>query len=313
MTLNQALEIPVPDDVPIVVPSNIDQSTKIEHTNFYLYSNINYPEKVILTIGSSYDHVSGEIVDVNQVNPKFGLTWNILPSTTFRAAAFKTVKRSLVADQTIEPTQVAGFNQFFDDLDGTKAWRYGAGLDQKLSKNAYTGMEYSWRELKVPYVFSDASGTSIHTVDWTERLARAYLYWTPTATIAGSAEYLYEKFDRGARTFGTIDELQTHRFPITLSFFHPSGLIARGRATYVYQRGKFRPQGLGPGDPSIRDDSNFWVFDAELSYRLPKRYGLLTLGAKNVFDKSFRYQDVDPINPKWLPRRFAFFKFTLSF
>ncbi len=31
----------------------------------------------------------------------------------------------MITRQTIEPTQVAGFNQFFDLDNGTDAWNYG--------------------------------------------------------------------------------------------------------------------------------------------------------------------------------------------
>jgi hypothetical protein len=43
------------------------------------------------------------------------------PGTTLRAAAFRVLKRTLITDQTLEPTQVAGFNQFFDDANLTEA------------------------------------------------------------------------------------------------------------------------------------------------------------------------------------------------
>ena len=50
-----------------------------------------------------------------------------------------------------------------------------------------------------------------------------------------------------------------------------------------------------------------------LGYRLPKRRGVLSLGVDNLFDKDFRYQDIDPENPGAVPERFAYFRFTLSF
>src|SRR6185503_960947 len=90
-----------------------------------------------------------------QFNPKFVLTWEPIPGTTLRAAAFRTLKRTLITNQTLEPTQVAGFNQFFDDLNLTEAWRYGGAIDQKLTKNIFGGVEFSKRDLKVP--FSDFS------------------------------------------------------------------------------------------------------------------------------------------------------------
>ena len=57
-----------------------------------------------------------------------------------RAAAFRVLKRTLITDQTLEPTQVAGFNQFFDDLNGTEAWRYGGAIDQKFTDTIFGGV-----------------------------------------------------------------------------------------------------------------------------------------------------------------------------
>ena len=50
-----------------------------------------------------------------------------------------------------------------------------------------------------------------------------------------------------------------------------------------------------------------------LGYRLPKRRGVLSLNVANLFDKDFRYQDIDPENPSVVPERFAYFRFTLAF
>ena len=38
-------------------------------------------------------------------------------------------------------------------------------------------------------------------------------------------------------------------------------------------------------------DSNFTVLDAQIGYRLPKRFGMVTLQVANILDKSFKYQD----------------------
>jgi outer membrane receptor protein involved in Fe transport len=84
------------------------------------------------------------------------------------------------------------------------------------------------------------------------------------------------------------------------------------KVTYIHQKGRFQPQGSSP-EVSIPGESDFGVVDAALSYRLPKRYGILSVEAKNLLDKSFRYQDTDPISPTIQPRRFVLFKFTLSF
>ena len=73
------------------------------------------------TSGDFFDSDSAETPDEDQFNPKFGITWNPVPDTTLRAAAFSVLKRTLITDQTLEPTQVAGFNQFYDDENTTDA------------------------------------------------------------------------------------------------------------------------------------------------------------------------------------------------
>jgi tetratricopeptide (TPR) repeat protein len=307
-------------DIVIVVPFppfSITSSTATEnsphHTNLYLYSQLGFLPKLKFTLGGSYDFYKDLFVERNQFNPKLGLTWTPLPGTTLRAAAFRVLKRTLITDQTIEPTQVAGFNQFFDDVNGTKSWRYGGAIDQKFSSDVYGGVEYSWRDLDVPFTRITPVGTTVLQTDWKERLGRAYLYWTPRKQIALSVEYLYERFERGPDLpLDQIDQVTTQRFPVGINFFHPCGFTSRLSPTYIDQEGRFVPKGSNPGTPGVSDSDRFWVVDASLGYRLPKRYGLLSIEAKNLFDKSFKFQDTDHDNPAIQPKRSIFFKFTLA-
>jgi hypothetical protein len=232
-----------------------------------------------------------------------------------RAAIFRVFKRTLITNQTLEPTQVAGFNQFFDDVDATKSWRYGAAIDQKLFKNLYGGIEYSRRKLDVPYLFSpDPFTTEILEADWKEQLVRAYFYWTPHPWFGLSAEYQFERFDREREFVAGIRNVKTHRVPLGINFYHPSGFSAQLKATYINQEGKFQPNWpwVTP-DTFISGDDQFCIVDASISYRLPKRYGLITVGAKNLFNKSFKFQDTDPVSPSIQPKPLVFGKFTLAF
>ncbi|HZW35661.1 MAG TPA: tetratricopeptide repeat protein, partial [Candidatus Deferrimicrobiaceae bacterium] len=298
---------------PFSIPSSTATENSPHHTNLYVYSQLGFLPKLKATLGGSVDFYKDLFVERNQFNPKLGLTWTPLPGTTLRAAAFRVLKRTLNTDQTIEPTQVAGFNQFFDDVNGTKSWRYGGAIDQKFSSNVYGGAEYSWRDLDVPFSRITPLGTTVLQTDWKERLGRAYLYWTPHKRFALSVEYLYEKFDRGADLpLDQIDQVTTQRFPVGISFFHPCGFSSRLSATYIDQEGRFVPPGSNAGTPGVSDSDRFWVVDASLGYRLPKRYGLLSVEAKNLFDKSFKFQDTDHDNPSIQPKRSIFFKFTLA-
>lgn len=283
------------------------------HTNFYIYSQIVFPESVTWTVGGSADFFKDDLVDRDQWNPKFGLTWDILPNTTFRAAIFRTLQRSFTTNQTIEPTQVAGFNQLFDDSTGVDAWRYGAALDQKFSRTLYGGVEFSKRELKVPFEFIDVSDniTGVDEADAKEHMGRAYLFWTPHPWLAASIEFLYERFENPDVIFEELfSDLETFRMPLGISFFHPSGFIGRLKPAFIHQRGNFGEPSVGPVESG---EDQFWVVDASVGYRLPKRWGLVTIETKNLFDEEFQFQDTDPASPLVIPERLVLFRFTLAF
>ncbi len=291
----------------------VEQETSdINHTNGYVYSKIEYPRNVTWTVGLSADSFEEVLIDSDELNPKFGATWNLRPETTIRLAAFQVLRRTLVAQQTIEPTQVAGFNQFFDDDNGTKSKRYGIAIDQQFSEKLYTGIELSKRELTIP---NDIFLTPRQLIefDWEERADRAYLYWTVHPRMAVTSEIQRERFDRpqpdGLGPFFGVRRLTTYRVPLGVNFYHPSGFIARFRAVYLDQEGTF----VDTFGATVEGDEDFWVADLDIGYRLPKRRGLITIGARNLFDKKFRFEDVDPGNPSLQPERYVFARATLAF
>ena len=80
-------------------------------------------------------------------------------------------------------------------------------------------------------------------------------------------------------------------------------------ATYWNQDGRFLR--LGTGDFQSGSD-NFWTVDAALNYRLPKRYGFITVGALNLFDEKFKFYETDINNPRIQPDRMVFARVTLA-
>ena len=298
---------------PIVIdppPQPIPQEDgDIRRANIYSYSQIEVFDSLSITAGLSADFLKiANQLDSNQLNPKFGFIYNLFPETKLRGAVFRERGIRLDFSQTIEPTQVAGFNQFYDDINGTDSWRYGAAIDHKFSSNLFGGIEYSQRDLKVPRLADP--GLRAQFFDWHEQFGRAYLYKTIGPWFALSAEYLYERFDREDEPLrrGIVD-VKTHRVPLGFRFFHSSGLSAGLKGTYVNQSGKFQKR---DSDDEFSDEDDFWILDMSISYRLPKRFGLVSIGAQNIFDKQFNYQDTDPANPSFIPGRFVFARLTLS-
>ena len=296
---------------PFFVDDSMDDDSDLHQSNIYLYSLFDLPHDVTLTVGASGDAYDDGSIDRKQFNPKLGVEWDATTDTTVRAAAFRTLQRlTSISPQTIEPTQVAGFNQLYDGLDGEQAWRYGLALDHTFSNSLFGGAEFSYRDLKVPV--AQITTGELDNADWNEQLARAYLYWAPLQQLALNAEYQYERFDRDGEDTGVeqISDLKTHRLPLGVSWFSPGGLIGKLRATYVNQKGEF---GLGLADNQTEKDSdNFWIVDASLGYRLPKRYGIVSLGVLNLFDEEFNFQDTDPALPQIAPERTVLLRFTVS-
>ncbi|PPD39123.1 MAG: TonB-dependent receptor [Methylobacter sp.] len=274
-------------DFPDPLPPSPPERPDVSRSNIYNYSTINLAHNLTTTLGLSYDYFERKHeLKRDPINPKFGIIWKPLTLATFRAAAFRSMNITRTANQSVEPTQVAGFNQLFDDDDGTIAWRYGAGFDYQFTKNLTAGLEYTERDLNVP------RGLNV-TLDWKETLAKTYFYYTPHDWFALSLEYFYERFDRQRNNFSelTLDNYKAinHWLPLTINFIHPSGFSVMMKNTYVNQSGKFikDPTTITPGH------DEFFIVDLSLNYRLPSRHGMISLGVKNLFDSRFHYQDIN--------------------
>jgi Tfp pilus assembly protein PilF len=305
-------------DLPPVIREELKVDSSVDHANAYLYSYVKPIKNLTATVGASFDDFEPKDEDStrakDQFNPKFGLSWTLFENTTLRAAAFRVLKRTLITDQTLEPTQVAGFNQFYDELNTTDYWVYGGAIDQKFTQNLYGGISYTYRDLEVP--FTDLSGATpkVKTADWDEKILRPYIYWAPHKWLSLTAEYGWEKLERennADQSAPGAKEAKTHFFPLGINFFHPSGLSASLRATYVDQEGEFERKD-SPGTFSKGED-DFFLLDAAITYRFPKRYGWFTVGVKNLLDEDFEYYDSDRDNPRILPERFVFARITLAF
>ena len=83
----------------------------------------------------------------------------------------------------------------------------------------------------------------------------------------------------------------------TTTYWNQEGTFERGIEEHFFQSGK--------------DD--FWLLDAAISYRLPKRWGFLTVGGTNLTDTNFKYYNVDFQNPNIVPTRTVFAKLTMAF
>ncbi len=285
-----------------------------EYLNGYLYLNTDLIPQLNATLGLSIDNYKDEILNLTKINPKFGLSWRPSEKLTLRGAAFKTLKRPLAASQTIEPTQIAGFNQFFDSENGSTAWHKGLGFDYKLRNNIFLGGQITFREIDFPIV----TGKNAATLHKNESSHLAYFYWVPRDYLSIAVEYRFDHFRRahfeGVGVLTDPKSVTTHQVPISLNFYHPTGLFTKLAATYVNQQVTTVEDSPKPPSNNSKD---FWTFDASIGYRFPQKFGSISFEARNIFDKAFRYESVfDASGPQLtnvIPERQLFVKLNLNY
>lgn len=299
----------------------IRATERVKHDNAYVYGSVrDWLQRFWLQIGIGGDNIHRDDSERGafkryHLSPKIGVVWHLTPSTVLRAASFHSVKRQLIGNQTIEPTQVAGFNQFFDDPNGTISRRSGIGLDHQFPRDVQVGLELTRRVLDIE-AFGIGTAEKFY---WRERMNRGHVYWAlPSETlravlprwgIALGAEAQYERLERDEGFTGAegIAELKTYFFPVSVRLFRNNGFAFRVTSTQVRQKGTLL--GLNRVTPSDR----FWTTDVALSYRFPRRYGLVAFGVKNLTDRDFIYTETDTNNPRLANGRFVYGRLVLTF
>lgn len=298
-----------------LINCNIKSASDRYHSNAYLYSYHDLSPQLNLTLGLSVDDIDEQRTDNNdlsqtRVNPKLGLIWQLSPDTAVRAAAFRTVNRTFVTYQTIEPTHIAGFNQYYEDLVLANAERYGLAFDKSLHRQVYTGLSISHREIDNPYL-----NTMLNlwlTTPTTENELRAYSYWTVKPWLTVTAEVSYEEQDTALVT--TLKEylnLDTLSIPIGITMFTHQGMRLNLTATHVNQQIDLYDRSTTP-DTITPKQSRFNIVDAELSLQMPHNYGRFTLVIKNITDKQFQFRGIDNTTPSYIPERHIFMRLTLN-
>ncbi len=313
----------VPPDITFDDVQVFPTSSETKDTRGYAYGNVHLFDTVLATLGMSYQDYDEDLDsdgitnDFDKWNPKLGIRWEMTETLAARAAYFKVVKPVLVSNRTLEPTQVAGFNQFFDDPDATRSERYGVGLDWRPLSDLHIGGELTKRDLESPII--DFTELEVEYEDRDEWLHRVYAFWTPTDRWSLSGEIVYDKFENQNNSLAADivpDRVTTWTLPIKATYFDPSGWFAGAGITFVDQEVR-RDRTLSS---LAQGDSSFTLVDATVGVRLPKRSGLISLSVQNVFDEDFDYQDNSyrtfsdqPYVGPYVPERTIMASFTVNF
>lgn len=283
--------------------------TSIDHSNGYLYFDVKLPRQLTVSAGGGYEAFDNALIKRHPANPKVAFTWPVSPTITIRGAAFKAFKRSLVLSQTIEPTQLAGFNQFFDDTTASESWREGLAIDRQFGKTLYSGVEMSHRSVDVPVRFASTGLVTVRKeAEW---LGEAYVNAAAADRLTFNLRYQFERLKRDPQgnNAGLLAESSTHKLAIEGRLFANTAAFGRLRATLVDQRGRFQ----NPRLVVIPGSDRLWTIDASIGYRLPRQRGVLAIEARNVTNNAFNFQDSTPEEPTIPSKRLLLARVTVAF
>ncbi|MFZ1429950.1 MAG: TonB-dependent receptor [Geminicoccaceae bacterium] len=292
-----------------------DPNLNVDARKLYAYSYTRWPEPVIWTAGVGLESTDAPGRRESEPTPKLGVEYRATDWMSLRAAAFRTVKSQLVAQQTIEPTMVAGFNQLFDDFNGTKADQAGAGLDLRLGPDVSVGVEGIYRRLSPPRLDIGTDDTDVLLGDASETMAQGYFYWTATDRISVSLELHGDWFRQHQNGPDSRPQsINTLLAPLSVRYFAPNGFFAVAGVEYVNQMVNRKD---GNGDETD-ETGDAWLVDASIGYRLPERHGIVSLEFNNLLNQSFHWQDdtfrsSEQQNRRFTPERAAMFRLSLNF
>lgn len=269
-----------------------------------------------LTLHGGLDYVrlaDAVSAGTERINGKIGAVVDATPSTTLRAAVFQGVKGSKYDRESLEPTQFAGFNQVFDDFDGTRWTRAAIAVDQRFAGNVKAGAEISARRLDVPTLGCD---TPDCLARWKESQHRLYAAVPFGQRAALSVEWRHEATHlegSPANLTSMPYRLRTDLVPIRLWLRAGPGDVML--ENWLVRQHARLADTFG-GDDAI-GRSTFSV--TNLRYTLPvvSNHATVSVGASNLFDRNFRFENADyngdPKAPLFFPRRTVLVQFKLHY
>jgi Flp pilus assembly protein TadD len=307
--------------------------------NGYAYAKIRILSPLEITAGVAVEHVNSPtgmlpprdtfpptVADLQftdtKTSPKLGVSYYLRSHTTLRAAGYYRLSPFLGRLQTLEPTQVAGFNQFFEEAGGTWSKSYGGGVDQEFGSHLFGGLSYIRRHLDIPEASCDdpTTGclgqpvTNIASKTSRNDIGSAYLNAPLGKRVAAGVEYSLQKQDFDTTRVwigrGFENDLKTVRYRPQVRVFLPSGFFAGVIGTHYDQEAHWTDDLTLPGQ--FTETSRFWVADVQAGYRFPKRYGSVILEGRNITDREFSFYD-RAVQDDVIPARTVSLRVNLTF
>ncbi|HEY3128310.1 MAG TPA: TonB-dependent receptor [Acidobacteriota bacterium] len=277
---------------------------KLRYKTAFLQSDYSFNPKLIATAGLNYDWSNHDNLfydrdhvdrSISKWNPYAGLLFDPFSSTTLRFAAMRSLQTH--QDARLVPTQLNGFLFNENDLELTQTTSYNLGWDQRYEKNSFIRTTGFWKKRTIPATSAFSEDQAPVAFDL---FSRSYgggivLNQFLTERLAFVPEYFVTRSQdlRGATgVFGSIRH--DHEGRVGLFYVDPHGYFFNIQQRYLNQHGLV-------GGSSLLVSA--FTTDASVSYEMPRKLGLITFKATNLFDRRYQFL-ADPLalDPR-VPRR----------
>jgi tetratricopeptide (TPR) repeat protein len=268
-----------------------------------LRHEIQVTRRIHATLGVEHQRISyRDITDertteVNETNPRAGISWRLAPTTVVRATWFKQLNTTSAGDLTgdsIAPSTIAGFVVARNEFPTTRRKEYDVALEHARSRLFFAVRAFN-RDNVVPLLLENGVSL-VPEADATNTGGSIYANWIAARrlTIFGDNQFVRV----GAHVFDRYDNLTR----LGLNVIHPAGIFFRLTGSYVTQRFTNTPATDLPR-------SSFMLADVDASWEFAHKRGRLELELTNAFNRAFS-SVIETINTEpFFPHRRA----TLSF
>ena len=296
----------------------------------YGYYTLKLGDAFKLTGGLTYDWerfpvnldqppLSNLETEKGRLSPKIGLDW-VLPDGTRLRADFTRSMGGLINDSstTIEPSEIAGFNQSFRSLipqsagygtpPGLAFETYGVGVDHKFSTGTYVDLEAQVLSSTGNQVIGAYSGGpgGVAIADFSQSQ-----YFNEEDVFASISQLICKEVSVGARysltavdvsvddyspataqLFPQHENSTLNEFSLFGNYYVPCGFFSTFQANWWVQHNAnngYTGGGLAGGSEPGAD---FWQLNLYAGYRFPQRHVEVSVGLLNVLNQGY---NVDPV------------------
>jgi hypothetical protein len=306
------------------------ETSHFNRLSAYGYYQLKLGDSLKLTGGATYDYehfplnigsppLSNQEDERGRLSPKFGLDWTPGDGTRVRAT-FTQSMGGLINDSstTIEPSEIAGFNQSFRSLIPQSAGfgtppallfeTCGLGVDHKFPTGTYLDVEGQMLTSHGNQLIGAWTGTpalALNDLNQTQ-------YFQEKDAFASVSQLIGKEVSVGARyTLTAVDVtaddtspatpgatyVQNHEnstlneFSLFGNYYVPCGFFSQLQGNWWIQHNAFNYYS-STGAPLSEPGADFWQFNLYAGYRFPRRHIEMAIGLVNMFNTGY---NVDPV------------------